>query len=50
MELEHEDQLCDRYRGLLIALLKNTEQQTELLSTKIQDAVNSMNELESADS
>ncbi|KAK2965815.1 hypothetical protein RJ640_025324 [Escallonia rubra] len=38
-ELERQDQLCALYRGQLITFLKNVEEQTELLSTKIQIAV-----------
>ncbi|XP_038702938.1 protein FAR1-RELATED SEQUENCE 5-like isoform X2 [Tripterygium wilfordii] len=46
MELERQDQLCELYRELLIRLLENVEEQTELLSTKIEAAVNNVREFE----
>lgn len=46
MELEHQDQLCELYRRQLITFLKNVEEQTEVLSTKIEVAVNNMREFE----
>ncbi|KAI7983878.1 Protein FAR1-RELATED SEQUENCE 5 [Camellia lanceoleosa] len=46
MELEHQDQLCDLYREQIITFLKKVEEQTEVLSTKIQDVVNNVRELE----
>ncbi|KAK3003312.1 hypothetical protein RJ639_018334 [Escallonia herrerae] len=45
-ELKHQDQLCALYRGQLITFLKNVEEQTELLSTKIQIAVDNVRECE----
>ena len=47
MEVEHQDQLCELYRGQLITFLKNVEEQTEVLSTKIEVAVNSVRKVES---
>ncbi|XP_057965109.1 protein FAR1-RELATED SEQUENCE 7-like isoform X3 [Malania oleifera] len=46
MELEHQDQLCEQYRDQLIKFLKNVEEQTELLSTKIEVVVSSLREFE----
>lgn len=46
MELEHQDKLCDLYREQLVTLLENVEQQVELLSKKIQVAVNNVKETE----
>lgn len=46
MELEHQDRLCESYRGQLLQFLKNVEEQTELLSTKIGLAVNNIREVE----
>ncbi|GMP90171.1 hypothetical protein CsSME_00041425 [Camellia sinensis var. sinensis] len=37
LELERQDQLCDLYREQIITFLKKVEEQTEVLSTKIQD-------------
>ena len=47
MELEHQDQLCELYRQQLITFLKNVEEQTEVLSTKIEVVVNNVREVES---
>ena len=47
MELKHQDQLCESYRGLLLTFLKNVEEQTEMLSTKIGLVVNNIREVES---
>lgn len=46
MELEHQDKLCDLYREQLITFLENVEQQMELLSKKIEVAVNNVKEIE----
>ncbi|XP_027767634.1 protein FAR1-RELATED SEQUENCE 2-like isoform X1 [Solanum pennellii] len=46
MELEHQDKLCDLYREQLVTFLENVEQQMELLSKKIQVAVNNVKEVE----
>lgn len=46
MELEHQDRLCDLYRGLLFTFMKNFEEQTELLSTKVEVVVNNIREFE----
>ncbi|KAK4375005.1 hypothetical protein RND71_005682 [Anisodus tanguticus] len=46
MELERQDKLCDLYREQLITFLENVEQQMELLSKKIQVAVNNVKEIE----
>ncbi|XP_062081255.1 protein FAR1-RELATED SEQUENCE 5-like [Humulus lupulus] len=46
MELEHQDQLCESYRELLLTFLKNIEEQTEMLSTKIRHVVNNIREVE----
>lgn len=46
MELEHQDKLCDLYREQLVTFLENVEQQMELMSKKIQVAVNNVKEVE----
>ncbi|KAK6940429.1 FAR1 DNA binding domain [Dillenia turbinata] len=46
MELERQDRLCEVYRDQLLTLLKNVEDQTKLLSNKIQVVVNSVKECE----
>ncbi|KAJ0051990.1 hypothetical protein Pint_03096 [Pistacia integerrima] len=46
MELEHQDQLCELYRGMLIGFLNNVDKQTELLSRKVEVVVNSVKEFE----
>lgn len=46
MELERQDRLCDLYREQLITILKNIEDQTELMSTKIQLVVKNVKEFE----
>ncbi|KAK6780206.1 hypothetical protein RDI58_022390 [Solanum bulbocastanum] len=46
MELERQDKLCDLYREQLVTFLENVEQQMELLSKKIQVAVNNVKEVE----
>uniref|UniRef100_M1AR94 FAR1; Polynucleotidyl transferase, Ribonuclease H fold n=2 Tax=Solanum tuberosum TaxID=4113 RepID=M1AR94_SOLTU len=46
MELERQDKLCDLYREQLVTFLENVEQQMELLSKKIQVAVNNIKEVE----
>ncbi|KAF7825898.1 protein FAR1-RELATED SEQUENCE 5-like [Senna tora] len=45
-ELQHQDQLCQLYRQLLLSLLKNVEEQTEVLSGKIALVVSSVKQLE----
>lgn len=46
MELEREDQLCELYHGLLLTLLDNVEEQTELISMKVSGVVNDVREFE----
>ncbi|KAL3517896.1 hypothetical protein ACH5RR_020485 [Cinchona calisaya] len=46
MELERQDKLCDLYREHIITFLKSLEEQTDLLSVKIEAAVNNVRELE----
>ncbi|KAH0636346.1 hypothetical protein KY290_038352 [Solanum tuberosum] len=46
MELERQDKLRDLYREQLVTFLENVEQQIELLSKKIQVAVNNIKEVE----
>lgn len=46
MELEREDQLCELYHGLLLTLLDNVEEQTELISMKVSGIVNDVREFE----
>ncbi|CAA2954961.1 FAR1-RELATED SEQUENCE 5-like [Olea europaea subsp. europaea] len=46
LELEHQDKLCALYREQLITLLKNVEEHTELLSSKIQEVVGNVREFE----
>lgn len=46
MELEREDQLCGLYRGLLLTLLDDVEEQTELISRKVSGIVNNVREFE----
>lgn len=46
MELERQDQLCEQYRELLLSFLNNIEEQTELLSTKVEHVVNTVREFE----
>uniref|UniRef100_A0A803PFR8 FAR1 domain-containing protein n=1 Tax=Cannabis sativa TaxID=3483 RepID=A0A803PFR8_CANSA len=47
MELKHQDHLCELYRGLLLTFLKDIDEQTETLSTKIGLVVNNIREVES---
>lgn len=46
MELHHQDRLCELYRELLLSFLENVEEQTELLSRKVEVVVNDVRELE----
>ncbi|PSR86294.1 Protein FAR1-RELATED SEQUENCE like, partial [Actinidia chinensis var. chinensis] len=46
MELERHDRLCNMYKEQIITFLKNVEEQTEVLSTKIQVIVNNVREVE----
>ncbi|CAK9140781.1 unnamed protein product [Ilex paraguariensis] len=46
MELERQDKICDLYQEQLITFLRNVVEQTELLSTKIQDVVNNVRDFE----
>ena len=46
MELDRQDKLCDLYREQINSFLKSVEEQTELVSTKIQAAVNNVREFE----
>ncbi|XP_059660011.1 protein FAR1-RELATED SEQUENCE 5-like isoform X3 [Cornus florida] len=46
MELERQDRLCDLYRDQITMFLRNVEEQTELLSTKIEVVVNNVRALE----
>ena len=48
MELERQDQLCNLYWEQLIRILRNIEEQTEILSTKIQVIANKVKEFETA--
>ncbi|KAJ9176676.1 hypothetical protein P3X46_011962 [Hevea brasiliensis] len=45
-ELKRQDRLCELYRGLLNSFLENVEEHTELLSAKIEVAVNNVKEIE----
>ncbi|XP_071690618.1 protein FAR1-RELATED SEQUENCE 3-like isoform X2 [Rutidosis leptorrhynchoides] len=45
-ELKHQDQLINFYRRHLNSFLRDLEQQTEVLSTKIQVAVNNIKDIE----
>ncbi|PON65943.1 FHY3/FAR1 family [Trema orientale] len=47
MELDCQDRICESYRGQLLTFLKNVEEQTEMLSTKIGIVVNNIREVES---
>lgn len=47
MELEHQDQLCATYREKLLSFIKNVEEQTEELSTKIQVIVENIRRADS---
>ncbi|XP_040992380.1 protein FAR1-RELATED SEQUENCE 7-like [Juglans microcarpa x Juglans regia] len=49
MELQRQDRLCELYRELLLSFLENVEEQTELLSRKVEIVVNDVRELESRD-
>ncbi|KAI3667876.1 hypothetical protein L6452_42946 [Arctium lappa] len=49
MELKHQDQLINFYREHLNTFLSDLEQQTEVLSTKIEVAVNNVREMETKD-
>ncbi|KAF5446510.1 hypothetical protein F2P56_032133 [Juglans regia] len=49
MELQRQDRLCELYRELLLSFLENVEEQTELLSRKVEVVVNDVRELESRD-
>ncbi|KAL6967914.1 hypothetical protein U1Q18_033720 [Sarracenia purpurea var. burkii] len=46
MELERQDELCDLYREQIITFLNSVEEQTDQLSTKIQEVVNNVRALE----
>lgn len=46
LELERQDKLCDLYREQIITFLQSVEEQTGLLSTKIEAAVNNVREME----
>uniref|UniRef100_A0A5B7BU89 FAR1 domain-containing protein n=1 Tax=Davidia involucrata TaxID=16924 RepID=A0A5B7BU89_DAVIN len=46
MELERHDRLCDLYREQITTFLNKVEEQTELLSTKVQVVVNNVREFE----
>ncbi|KAL4587895.1 hypothetical protein LXL04_000771 [Taraxacum kok-saghyz] len=48
-ELKHQDRLIKFYRENLSTFLRDIEQQTEVLSTKIQVAVNNVREIETKD-
>ncbi|KAI3745134.1 hypothetical protein L1987_58237 [Smallanthus sonchifolius] len=48
-ELKHQDRLINFYREHLNAFLRDLEQQTEVLSSKIQGAVNNMREIDTED-
>lgn len=46
LELERQDKLCDLYHEQIITFLQSVEEQTGLLSTKIEAAVNNVREME----
>ncbi|XAR60878.1 hypothetical protein NMG60_11034416 [Bertholletia excelsa] len=46
MELECQDRLCDLYREHIVVFLKNIEEQTDVLSSKIQKVVKNVEEVE----
>ncbi|XP_043696959.1 protein FAR1-RELATED SEQUENCE 5-like [Telopea speciosissima] len=48
-ELRHKKRLCAAYREKLLMFLKDVEEHTEQLSTKVQLIVNSVREIESED-
>ncbi|KAK1426909.1 hypothetical protein QVD17_15589 [Tagetes erecta] len=48
-ELKHQDRLINFYREHLSTFLRDIEQQTEVLSSKIQVVVNNMREIETKD-
>lgn len=48
-ELKHQDRLISFYREHLSTFLRDLEQQTEVLSTKIQVAVNNVRKIETKD-
>ncbi|KAI4354105.1 hypothetical protein L6164_003004 [Bauhinia variegata] len=45
-ELERQDQLCELYRELLNSLLKNVEEQTEMLSKRQEIVISTVKQLE----
>ncbi|KAL5861549.1 hypothetical protein ACOSQ4_002845 [Xanthoceras sorbifolium] len=47
MEVERQDRFCELDRGLLIRLLNNVEEQTQVLSSKVEFVVNIVKEFES---